>query len=147
MNIFCFQNFIIFTIMVFKIHHKLFYSTQQEPYRPLNNSMTDTELYSGSDTCSSSDMPATASVTSRDQDRKSGSSNGRILMRPWLEGKADSGSIPGLEWVNRERTLLRIPWTHASRQSWHRETDSSLYRQWVQHTGGWKHGIWRDAGL
>jgi len=42
----------------------------------------------------------------------------RQRLRPWLIARIDSGSIPGLEWLNDEKTKFKIPWKHAGKQGW-----------------------------
>ena len=42
----------------------------------------------------------------------------RKRLRPWLEAKINSGTIPGLYWVNEEKNMFRIPWKHAGKQDW-----------------------------
>jgi len=58
-----------------------------------------------------------------------------MLMRRWLQRLADSGDIPGLEWIDKDcRTRLRIPWCHGSRSEWNEE-HSALFRAWAEHKG------------
>ena len=59
----------------------------------------------------------------------------RLLMRPWLETQLSAVTVPGLHWLNQERNLARIPWLHASRTSYHMDTDSCLFMLWAKHTG------------
>ena len=59
----------------------------------------------------------------------------RQLMRPWLVEQVNKGDIPGLEWLNKDKTLIKIPWTHASRHGWDETRDSDLFRKWAQNTG------------
>ena len=39
-------------------------------------------------------------------------------LRPWLEGHLNRGDIPGLRWLNEDRTLFRITWKHHGKQDW-----------------------------
>jgi len=57
-----------------------------------------------------------------------------MLMRRWLQKMADDGDIPGLEWLDNDKTLLRVPWCHGSRSGWN-EDRSSLFRAWAEHKG------------
>jgi len=58
-----------------------------------------------------------------------------MLMRRWLQKRADDGDIPGLEWIDRDRrTLLRVPWCHGSRSEWNEER-SALFRAWAEYKG------------
>ena len=42
----------------------------------------------------------------------------KARLRPWLEAMINEGQIPGLRWVNEERTMFRIPWKHHGKQDW-----------------------------
>ncbi|XP_029439987.1 interferon regulatory factor 1 isoform X2 [Rhinatrema bivittatum] len=64
----------------------------------------------------------------------------RLRMRPWLEQKINSSSVPGLEWINKEKMIFQIPWKHAARHGWDMELDASLFRSWAIHTGRYKAG-------
>jgi len=57
-----------------------------------------------------------------------------MLMRDWLQQQASRRSIPNMQWFNRERTQIRIPWKHGSRSGWTID-DCQLYRAWAQYTG------------
>ncbi len=48
----------------------------------------------------------------------SADSESRKRLRPWLEAKINSGTIPGLYWLNEEKNMFRIPWKHAGKQDW-----------------------------
>jgi len=61
-----------------------------------------------------------------------------LLMRRWLQQLADSGEIPGLEWIDQGKTLLRIPWCHESRSEWNAER-SALFKAWAEHKGQQRH--------
>jgi len=55
----------------------------------------------------------------------------RILLRPWLENLIDSGKIPGLEWINGDRTLFKVPWKHRSKKTWS-QRHSSVFLEWAK---------------
>ena len=59
----------------------------------------------------------------------------RLRLRAWLVQQIDSGHIAGLEWLNKERGLFKVPWKHASRHSYDREKDPALFREWAMYTG------------
>jgi len=42
----------------------------------------------------------------------------RQRLRPWLIAQINSGQIPGLYWLNEEKTKFKIPWKHAGKQDW-----------------------------
>jgi len=77
-------------------------------------------------------MPVKASSLSRD--KRCSTRKDRMLMRDWLQTQADRRSIPNMEWCNRQRTMIRVPWKHGSRSGWTID-DCQLYRAWAQYTG------------
>ena len=62
----------------------------------------------------------------------------RLRMRPWLESALNEGKFPGVQWVNKEEKIFRLPWKHASRNGWKMQTDACLFRAWAEHTGKYK---------
>jgi Interferon regulatory factor transcription factor len=42
----------------------------------------------------------------------------RVLLRPWLENLINSGSVPGLEWIDEIKTTFKVPWKHRSKKNW-----------------------------
>ena len=42
----------------------------------------------------------------------------RVLLRPWLESMIESGLVPGLEWIDEEKTMFKVPWKHRSKKTW-----------------------------
>jgi len=58
----------------------------------------------------------------------------RLLMRPWLVLMADNRIIANMSWYNEEKTMIKIPWKHASKSGWTMD-DCQLYREWAKHTG------------
>jgi len=57
-----------------------------------------------------------------------------LLMRRWLQKLADDGDIPGLEWMDSEHTLLKIPWCHGSRSEWNQDC-CALFKAWAEYKG------------
>lgn len=51
----------------------------------------------------------------------------RQRMRPWLESKVESGQIPGLAWIDRDRKIFRVPWKHGGKHDWN-EADSTIFK-------------------
>lgn len=64
----------------------------------------------------------------------------RQRMRPWLESKVDSGHIPGLAWIDREKKIFRVPWKHGGKHDWN-EADSTIFKEWAMHTGRYREGV------
>lgn len=58
----------------------------------------------------------------------------KLLLRQWLQKQADDETIPGLSWLDKDKTQIRIPWKHGSRTGWTIE-DCHVYRAWAVHTG------------
>ncbi|XP_073335331.1 interferon regulatory factor 1b isoform X4 [Pagrus major] len=64
----------------------------------------------------------------------------RMRMRPWLEKMIESNDVPGLSWVDKEKTMFSIPWKHAARHGWELAKDASLFKLWAIHTGKYVEG-------
>ncbi|NWT01676.1 IRF1 factor, partial [Mionectes macconnelli] len=64
----------------------------------------------------------------------------RMRMRPWLEMQINSNQIPGLIWINKDKSIFQIPWKHAAKHGWDMEKDACLFRSWAIHTGVYKEG-------
>ena len=54
--------------------------------------------------------------------------NGRQRLRPFLISLLDNGKVRGLEWMNKEKTLFKIPWKHAGKQDYNPEEDSKIFK-------------------
>lgn len=63
----------------------------------------------------------------------------KLRFRDWLIQKLDSREIQGVEWINRQRGLFKIPWVHGSRQGWCLE-DVEIFWQWAKYSGKFKEG-------
>jgi len=48
----------------------------------------------------------------------------RVLLRPWLEDLIERGHVPGLEWMDAERKIFKVPWKHRSKKSWSHQHSS-----------------------
>ncbi|XP_031554517.1 interferon regulatory factor 2-like isoform X3 [Actinia tenebrosa] len=59
----------------------------------------------------------------------------RLRLRDWLVIQIESGNFLGLEWLDKERRIFRVPWKHGSRQSWKEEVDAAVFREWAIYTG------------
>jgi len=42
----------------------------------------------------------------------------RQRLRPWLIAQINGGNVPGLYWLNAEKTKFKIPWKHAGNKDW-----------------------------
>ncbi|XP_022092165.1 uncharacterized protein LOC110980120 [Acanthaster planci] len=65
----------------------------------------------------------------------------RHRLRPWLENLIDEGSVKGLEWIDKDKKLFKIPWKHAGKQDYNQEEDSKIFKLWSLNTGKYKPGI------
>ncbi|XP_026080501.1 interferon regulatory factor 1a isoform X2 [Carassius auratus] len=65
---------------------------------------------------------------------------GRLRLRPWLEEQIESGTYPGVVWLDQSARVFQIPWKHAARHGWNIEKDATLFRNWAIHTGRYKPG-------
>lgn len=52
----------------------------------------------------------------------------RQRLHPWLIDQINSGEIPGLEWINKEKMIFRIPWKHFGRPGVDEYNDAMLFR-------------------
>lgn len=59
----------------------------------------------------------------------------RLRLRDWLVVQIESGNFLGLEWIDKERRIFRVPWKHGSRQSWKEDVDAAVFREWAIYTG------------
>ena len=58
----------------------------------------------------------------------------RLRFKDWLIERLDTGEITGVQWIDRERGLFNIPWTHGSHKNWNRN-DVEIFRQWAIYSG------------
>jgi len=56
-------------------------------------------------------------------------------MRDWLIRMINSGRFPGLEWLDDEKTIFRVPWVHATKRGYCPKRDAALFREWAVHSG------------
>ncbi|KAK7925042.1 hypothetical protein WMY93_007352 [Mugilogobius chulae] len=68
----------------------------------------------------------------------------RMRMRPWLQQMIESGLVPGLCWVDKDKQIFSIPWKHAARHGWELQKDASLFKLWAIHTGKYVEGQTSD---
>lgn len=65
---------------------------------------------------------------------------GKQRLRPWLEAQINSGEIPGLHWLNEDKTKFQIPWKHGGKQDWNPDS-GRIFKEWARHTGRFREGI------
>ncbi|XP_029643519.1 interferon regulatory factor 1 [Octopus sinensis] len=66
-------------------------------------------------------------------------SKGREKLQPWLEKKLDSGTVQGVEWINKNVGTFQILWKRntATRSN---EDDFQIFKDWAKHTGRYAEG-------
>lgn len=65
---------------------------------------------------------------------------GRQRLRPWLIDQINSGSYPGLRWIDQEQMIFQISWKHFGKPGVNEERDAKIFREWARHTGKFKSG-------
>ncbi len=50
----------------------------------------------------------------------------------------NSGRFPGLEWLDEDKTIFKVPWVHAKKRGYCRERDAALFREWAVHSGKYR---------
>lgn len=91
---------------------------------------TGTELVTGTEPPSPLRLPA---ISTSLENAGNGEDN-NILMREWLERKADKDDLPGLQWYDKPRGLIKISWKHGSKSDWTTD-DSQVFTSWARCTG------------
>ena len=77
--------------------------------------------------------PSPDSVSSATSNREhtavtSQPSQTRQRLRPWLIDQINSGKTPGLEWIDPEKMIFKIPWKHFGRPGVDEYNDAMLFR-------------------
>ena len=50
----------------------------------------------------------------------------------------NSNRFIGLEWLDKEKTIFKVPWIHAKKRGYCRERDAALFREWAIHSGKYR---------
>ncbi|WAR12333.1 IRF8-like protein [Mya arenaria] len=64
----------------------------------------------------------------------------RQRMKPWLEYHINSGNIPGLHWLDKDKKIFKVPWKHVGNREWS-ESDGAIFKEWAVHTGRFREGV------
>ena len=62
----------------------------------------------------------------------------RKQLRDFLGDLLDSGQVPGLEWIDKQAKVFRMPWKHARRKSFASDKDALLIKLWAINTGRYR---------
>ena len=68
-------------------------------------------------------------------------SSERLGLRAWLEQVLNENTYTGVRWMDQEKGMFAISWTHASRRGWTEEEDAAVFRDWAIHTGRYREGV------
>lgn len=68
-------------------------------------------------------------------------------MRLWIKEKLDKSEFPGMKWIDRQEGKFEVSWTHGSRQTWDKERDLKVFKEWAAYTGKYKPGEQVDGEL
>ena len=50
----------------------------------------------------------------------------------------NSGRFTGLEWLDEDQTVFKVPWTHSKKRGYNREGNTTLFREWAIHSGKYR---------
>ena len=64
----------------------------------------------------------------------------RQRFTPWLEEQINRGGIDGLEWIDRDMGLFKVPWVRVDKPEFVLETHAELFKRWAEHTGKYRQG-------
>ena len=84
-------------------------------------------------------------VSSEDRSFQHGEGTSRLTKErqrfiPWLEEQINRGGIDGLEWIDRDIGLFKVPWVRVDTPEFVLETDAELFKRWAEHTGKYRQG-------
>jgi hypothetical protein len=61
-------------------------------------------------------------------------------MRLWIKEKLDNCEYPGMRWINRDQGKFEVSWKHGSRQTYCRQKDLTVFKEWAAYTGKFQRG-------
>ena len=61
-------------------------------------------------------------------------------LKPWLEQQIESGNIDGLEWIDKDIGIFKVPWVRVDKPEFELETHAELFKRWASHTGKYRPG-------
>ena len=84
-------------------------------------------------------------VSSEDRSFQHGKGTSRLTKErqrftPWLEEQINRGGIDGLEWIDRDIGLFKVPWVRVDKPEFILESHAELFKRWAQHTGKYRQG-------
>ncbi|KAM7426456.1 positive regulation of interleukin-13 biosynthetic process [Porites harrisoni] len=87
-------------------------------------------------------MLSKSQVSSLEQDRSfvRGVAKQRQRFTPWLEQQIESGDIDGLEWIDKDIGIFKVPWARVDKPEFELETHAELFKRWASHTGKYRPG-------
>lgn len=79
--------------------------------------------------CDRKDRPYSRRVTKKPRQR----------FTPWLHDQIEKGDIEGLEWINKEEGIFRVPWVRVDKPEFE-PGHAELFKRWAFHTGKYRKG-------
>lgn len=64
----------------------------------------------------------------------------RKRFTPWLEEQIEEGDIDGLEWIEKDKGIFKVPWVRVDKPEFVLETHAELFKRWAEHTGKYRKG-------
>jgi hypothetical protein len=50
----------------------------------------------------------------------------------------NSGRFTGLDWLDEDKTIFKVPWIHPEEPGYDQERDAALFREWAMHSGKYR---------
>jgi len=69
----------------------------------------------------------------------------QIFLKDWLVQQIDSGKYDGVEWLDKDKKVFKIPWTHSKKNGYRLERDAALFKEWAIHRGRYKGDTAKEA--